>query len=196
MFTMVAADWRNTKHLEAFHNWQNDPHVAKGWKQSGPIEEHRQYLQNNEEDPHILSVFGLFDGEFFGYFEVYWAAEDHLGAYYRFKDWDRGRHSLVGNRRLRGAHRVRAWWSGLMHYCFLDEPRTQRLVGEPRESNDVVAQYDRDHGFWHEGTVDLPHKRAHLAMVTRERFFKLAALHWGEETGIEGERQEKVEAKL
>jgi len=196
VFSMVALDWRDAAHLAAFHRWQNDPHVAKGWRQTGSVDEHRAYLRDAERDPHVLAVLGRFDDELFGYFEVYWGAEDHLGAHYRFDDWDRGRHSLVGNSRLRGAHRVRAWWSGLMHYCFLDDPRTQRLVGEPRESNDVVAQYDRDHGFWHEGTVDLPHKRARLAMVSREQFFKLAALHWGDESGVGEARDGKVQAKL
>lgn len=194
--TLVAVDWRLPEHLNAFHTWQNDPHVSAGWNQSGPESEHRDYLAANEKDPHILSVFGAFEGELFGYFEVYWGPEDHLGAYYESQDWDRGRHSLVGNRRLRGPHRVRAWWSGLMHYCFLDEPRTMRLVGEPREGNEVVAQYDRDHGFWHQGSVDLPHKRANLAIVTRERFFALSKLHWGDESGIEGERAVKAVAKL
>jgi hypothetical protein len=188
VFSMVALDWRNEAHLAAFHQWQNSPRVANGWNQTGSLDQHRAYLKELESDPHVLTLLGRFDDELFAYFEVYWSAEDHLGAYYRCDEWDRGRHFLVGNERLRGPHRVRAWWSGLAHYCFLDDPRTQRVVGEPKESNHVVAQYDRDHGFWHECTVDLPHKRANLAMVSRERFFKLAVLHWGEQREIESSR--------
>jgi hypothetical protein len=186
--SMVALDWRLDAHLHAFHEWQNSPRVARGWNQTGTLDEHRAYLEALEKDPHALALIGRFDDELFAYFEVYWAAEDLLGAYYRADEWDRGRHFLVGNERLRGPPRVRAWWSGLAHYCFLDDARTQRVVGEPRESNVTVARYDREHGFWHECPVDLPHKRANLAMVSRDRFFRMAVFHWGEEEG--GEQQQ------
>ena len=188
-FSMVAVDYEDDAHLALFHKWQNDPRVSAGWNETGTLEQHKDYLRRQHEDPHQLAVLARFDDEFFGYYEIYWAKEDHLGTEYNAGDYDRGRHSLVGELRFRGPHRVRAWWSGLMHYCFLEDVRTERLVGEPRATGKTVIAYDAEHGFHVEKEVDLYHKRSALAMVGREKFFQMCPLHWGDEMGLDAARK-------
>lgn len=47
---------------------------------------------------------------------------------------------LVGSNAHRGPHRIRAWMPSLAHYCFLDDPRTQRVICEPNEKNEKIIK--------------------------------------------------------
>lgn len=175
-FSMVALDGADAAHAGLFHAWQNDPRVSQGWGLAGTAEQHRRYLGRVRADPHRLAVLAAFDGVFFAYFEVYWAREDAVGAYYHSLDFDRGREVLVGDVRYRGAYRVGAWWGSLMHYLFLDDPRTMQVVGEPKFTNSTVLAYDLVHGFGLDKFVDMPHKRGALMRCSRERFFQICPL--------------------
>ncbi|KAK4445070.1 acyl-CoA N-acyltransferase [Podospora aff. communis PSN243] len=180
-FSMVSLDPSDPTHVSLFHTWVNDPRVSQGWgNQSGTLDQHKAYLATCHADPHRQSILARFDDTFFAYFEVYWAKENPIGAYYSAGDFDRGRNSLVGDVRFRGPHRVSAWWSSLMHYLFLDETRTMQVVGEPQFTNSTVLMYDLIHGFGLEKFVDLPAKRAAFMSCSRERFFQLCPLGEGE----------------
>ena len=42
---------------------------------------------------------------------------------------------LVGSSHHRGPHKVKAWLPSLVHYAFLDDIRTERVVAEPNSLN-------------------------------------------------------------
>lgn len=113
--------------LERFNRWQNSPRVASFWQEEGSLEQHRQYLGKLQADPRVLTLIGCFDDQPFAYFEAYWAKEDRIAPFYDAGNYDRGIHMLVGEEQHRGPHKVASWLSALVHYLFLDDPRTQQI---------------------------------------------------------------------
>ncbi|MBA1200979.1 acetyltransferase [Pseudomonas capeferrum] len=167
-FEIADAD----RDLPAFNRWMNSPRVAEFWEEQGSLERHHAYLQTLLDDSHAQPVIGRFDGVAFGYFETYWAKEDRIAPFYQPHDFDRGLHLLVGEEAFRGKAFYTAWFSSLCHYLFLDDPRTQRIVCEPRHDNHrQIANFERS-GFTGVKHFDFPHKRALLVMLSRERFFE------------------------
>jgi len=167
-FRVAALD----QDLDRFNRWMNDPRVAVIWEEAGDLARHRAYLETRLADPHALPLIGCFDDEPFGYFELYWAKENRLGPHYDADDYDRGWHVLVGEDAFRGKAWITAWLPSLMHFMFLDDPRTQRIVGEPRATHaQQIRNLDRS-GFAKVKHVDFPNKRALLVMLLRERFFE------------------------
>ncbi|ATQ67895.1 MULTISPECIES: GNAT family N-acetyltransferase [Methylosinus] len=156
---------------ELLNAWMNTPRIAQIWEEAGPIDRHRAYIETLLSDPHMLPLIGEFDEAPFGWFEVYHAAENRLGPLYACEDFDRGWHVAIGDENSRGAAYVSAWLPSLTHFMFLDDPRTQRIVGEPRADHCRQLRNLERSGFATIGTVEFPHKRAALVMLTRDRFF-------------------------
>lgn len=153
------------------NRWMNDPRVAAVWAEEGDLDKHRAYLGGLIADPHMLPLIVSFNGEPFGYFEVYWAKENRLGPFYDAQDYDRGWHVLIGEDSFRGRPWITAWLPSLMHYIFLDDCRTERIVGEPRADHQQQIRNLDKAGFAKIKEFDFPHKRALLVMLLRERFF-------------------------
>ncbi|WP_434557896.1 GNAT family N-acetyltransferase [Pseudomonas sp. Z4-20] len=162
--------------LTRFNRWQNSPRVASFWQEEGSLEQHRQYLTKLQHDPRVLTLIGCFDEQPFAYFEAYWAKEDRIAPFYAASDYDRGIHMLVGEEQHRGPHKVASWLSALVHYLFLDDPRTQRVVAEPRADNARMIGHLHNQCFHCEKEFDFPHKRAALMILGRERFFERCSL--------------------
>lgn len=162
--------------LPRFNRWQNSARVAAFWQEEGSLDQHHAYLERLAEDPHVLTMIGCFDDEPFAYFEAYWAKEDRIGPYYGVGDYDRGLHMLVGEDAHRGPHKVACWLPTVAHFLFLDEPRTQRLVCEPRADNERMIAHLQRQGFYRQKDFDFPHKRAALMLLERERFFDRCVL--------------------
>lgn len=157
--------------LPRFHRWMNDPVVDHFWQEQGDLAKHRAYLEGIAADPHVIPLIACLDGQPFAYFEVYWAKEDRIAPFCEAGDYDRGWHVLVGEPAFRGKPFVSAWMPSISHYLFLDDPRTQRLVIEPRADNGKMMRSLDKCGYALLKEFDFPHKRAMLGMLLRERFF-------------------------
>jgi RimJ/RimL family protein N-acetyltransferase len=162
--------------LERFSRWQNSPRVLEFWQEGGTLEQHRAYLEKAAADPHTVTLIGCIDDEPFAYYEAYWAKEDRIAPFYEVGDYDRGIHMLVGEESHRGPHKVESWMTALVHYLLLDDPRTQRIVAEPRADNAKMIGHMQRLGFWREKEFNFPHKRAALMVQSRETFFERCGL--------------------
>ncbi len=162
--------------VERFTRWMNSPRVNAFWEMAGPQEEQEKYLQRQLASSHSYPLIGCYDDEPFGYFEVYWAPEDRLGRHYRWQPFDRGLHLLVGEDKWRGAPRIRSWLRGLSHYLWLAEPRTTRLLAEPRFDNERLFHHLPLAGYQTFKEFDFPHKRSRLVMCQRQNFFSEVGL--------------------
>lgn len=158
--------------LTLFSAWHNNKRVSVYWELEGTSEKHFDYLEKNLADPHLIPAIMEADGKPVGYFEFYWVKEDRLGPYYDSQDYDRGYHLLIGERAFLGMKNTDAALKCALHYLFLDDPRTLKIMGEPRSDNQKLLQYIDSFPAWKRvKEFDFPHKRAVLIECTRERLF-------------------------
>lgn len=154
-------------------DWHNSPRVSAFWNEEGDLSHHEAYLRRQLDDGHVTPVVGLINGERFGYFELYYAKEDNIGSYADAGNWDVGFHALIGEQAFRGPERVKVWIQSITHLLFLNDPRTHRVMLEPRVDNEKFIAYLQKYGFNREKDFNFPHKRAALMVITRERFFEV-----------------------
>lgn len=163
--------------LAAFHQWHNQDRVADFWELKKSAPELREYLEKGLADPHQIPLIMEFDGEAAGYFEVYWVAEDRLGPYYESEAFDRGFHFLIGNEKFLGFENTDAALRSICHFIFLDDPRTRKIMAEPRSDNGKVLRYVETFKAWKKlKEFDFPHKRAALLECRREKFFSQGSI--------------------
>ncbi|CAO1604390.1 hypothetical protein XANCAGTX0491_007948 [Xanthoria calcicola] len=156
---------------DLLHTWMNDPRVDALFGMAGPRPVQEKMLRDALNTKHSFPVIGCWDGKPFGYFELYWVKEDRLGRYlssHDYGNWDRGFHALVGEQEFRGPHRVKVWMSALVHLCWLADPRTERVMLEPRVDNTKFINYLQEVGFYKEREIAFPHKQAALMKIRRE----------------------------
>jgi len=135
--TMASLNLELKSDAEYLNKWMNDPRVSHFWGEQGDITHQEIFIKNGLKSKNSFPVIGCWDGKPFGYFEIYWVKEDNLGKYVPIvSDWDRGFHCLVGEQEFRGPHRVKIWLSALVHYCWLADNRTERVMLEPRVDNE------------------------------------------------------------
>lgn len=159
------------KDLETFHQWHNQPRVYEFWELNQSKEELKSYMEKIKNDPHMIPTIIEFDHRPVGYFEMYWTLEDRLGPYYEADAFDRGFHFLIGEKDALGFENTDAVLKSALHYLFLNDPRTRRVMAEPRHDNKKVIRYAAYSGWKILKEFDFPHKRAALLECKRENFF-------------------------
>ncbi|KAL5534935.1 hypothetical protein ACEPAF_3025 [Sanghuangporus sanghuang] len=176
MLTFHMIDVGSKEDMDAFHRWMNDPRVHAGWGEAGDEEKHRGYVRSMMDEPSVLPLVMSWDGERMGYAELVWIKENHVATYVPgigAQDYDRGLHVLVGEDKYRGHEFSQAWFRSLTHYMFLADPRTWRIIGEPKRINGPIIRTSEDAGMHLETkSFYFPYKHSVMTMNLRERLFK------------------------
>ncbi|ACV27452.1 GNAT family N-acetyltransferase [Kangiella koreensis] len=160
------------EHLDLFYQWHNQPYVYEFWELNQTKDELKQYLQKLETEPQVEPVIGYINDEPCAYFEIYWAYYDRIAPYCDATLYDRGYHLLIGNKRYLGMNNTILWLNLVNDFIFKDDPRTQRIVGEPRADNVGILKYLEHTPFEKIKEFDFPHKRAALLVCERGQFYK------------------------
>jgi len=82
----------------------------------------------------------------------------------------------VGEDKFRGLTRSKAWMNSIHHFSFLSDPRTERVIGEPKANNPGIIKVSLETGMHIMTMFDFPYKRSVMTWNPRERFFKLDLL--------------------
>lgn len=160
------------KDLDLFHQWHNQQYVYEFWELNQSKPELKEYLTDLHNKDFILPVIGYIDGVPCAYFEVYWAFYDRIAPYCDATTYDRGYHVLIGNKDSLGRANTINWLNLVNDFIFQDDPRTQRIVGEPRADNKGLLKYLKHTSFIKVKEFDFPHKRAALLECCRQQFYQ------------------------
>ena len=170
-----------SRHMAAFHKWHNDERVNSAWGERGSLEMHREYVESVLDDPNVWPCMLSWDGELMGYVEVVWAKENHVGQHYPngvvVGDWERGIHVLAGESKFVGSGMSETWIRSLVHYIYLADPRTERVIGEPDHTNKAILAVAKNSGFHTQTFFDFPYKRSAMVLNVRDSFFTQCRLY-------------------
>ena len=105
-----------------------------------------------------------------GYAEFYWAAHDSISQHYDYYDTDRGFHLLIGEDSFLGVENTKSVFKAIMHYLYLADSHTQRIIVEPDKHNHRFIKYMQILSDWKLiKEADLPDKEQpfsyHTAMI-------------------------------
>lgn len=172
--TITIAPMRPEEHGTTIHSWLTAP---KAWAWSMTEESNQgvvEYLRGVDRDPHQQAWVGSVDGLPTFLVETYDPREVLLTDVPEIRDGDIGMHVLVAP--ATGA-RVPGLTTSVMHaaarLCF-EHLDAKRIVVEPDARNAAIAAKNAELGFRVLRELRVDGKLAHLSVLERERFARLA----------------------
>ncbi len=161
------------KHLEIFHKWHNQDYVSNFWEMNFSIEKLQKHIEDIYKNPYHEAVILNIDNQPVGYYEVYWATEDRIAPFCSPKEFDRGIHLLIGEKKYL---KTTLAYESIFHiskFLFEFDDRTQNIWGEPRADNKAILHLAEQLPGWEFiKEFSFPHKRAALLCCSKENFLK------------------------
>ena len=157
------------KDLDMLYDWVTKPY-AKYW---GMLDHSKEAVLEAynliENNPYHHTYIGMLNGDPIFLMERYKVSEDELAVYFEVGLNDYGMHVLVAPVQKRIPQLTWHIFSTIMEY-FFSLPYVDRVVVEPDVNNDKIHVLNRRAGFEYIREIELPHKKAALAICTRKSY--------------------------
>jgi len=158
------------------HNWVTRDYAVFWGMQGATIEDVVGEYKRLTTPEHYDVFIGLCNGEPAFMLERYNPQEDLINDYYEAKKTDCGIHIIVAPP---GKHKVRnfTWYmfNAIADFVFQDS-QVERVLVEPDIRNKKMFAICERIGFQLDKVVELPHKTAQLAFLTRKRYQQFKSL--------------------
>ncbi len=146
--------------------WVTRPY-AKYWGMQGytlaQFEE--EYKKTESQEHHHICIGVLNDDPIF-LMEYYSPNNDSIADHYEVLPGDTGMHILVAPAEKKISKFTWNVFTTVMDFLF-SNPKTKRIVVEPDVMNQKIHVLNTKAGFRYQKEIQLPHKKAHIALCTR-----------------------------
>lgn len=160
---------------ELLHGWVTQPRARFWMMQDRTVEEVREIYEWIADQPGQHAWLARLDGEPAALFQDYLPGDEEVGAHFDVRPGDRGVHFLMAPASVPAGER-RGYSRALLGFMVdfvLSDPDVQRVVAEPDVRNEKSVGLLRRLGWELGDAVELAHKPAQLAFLTRERYEEL-----------------------
>ncbi|WP_414752265.1 GNAT family N-acetyltransferase [Anabaena sp. CCY 9910] len=157
--------------VEMIYDWMQQKHLIPFWKLNISFAEFQEYLQKSLTADHKKLFIGSLDGEPVSYGIIYQVIKDNIRHYYPYQESDMGGHIAIGKREHFDKEYIFPIFRGSSALVF-HLYKTERLIIEPDSRNRIVIPTQEQCGFYIYDEVKLPHKKATLMILEREKFFQ------------------------
>lgn len=152
--------------ITTIHHWVNQPY-AKFWGMENTSQDQVfEMYQKIIEDKNHNAYIGVLNNEPIFLCESYSAIHDTIANFYEAKNTDLGMHILVAPVKKKIPKFTWHIFSYVMSF-FFDYLQAQRVVVEPDINNDKIHVLNIKAGFTYLKVIQLPNKKAHLALCTK-----------------------------
>ena len=162
---------------ELVHGWVSEERARFWMMQDRTVEEVREIYGWIAEQPGQHAWLARLDGEPAALFQDYLPGAEEVGEHFEVRPGDRGVHFLMAPP-TRAAGERRGYSRALLGFMLdfvMSDPDVQRLVAEPDVRNEKSVGLLGRLGWELGDAVELTHKPAQLAFLTRERYEELRA---------------------
>ncbi len=157
------------------HEWVNLDYAIFWGMQNYTLEEVKAEYKTLMQPAHYDIFVGEYKGEAVFILERYAPTQDVVGDYYPAKDTDKGIHIIVAPPKVKISNFTWYLFRTIMDFVFEDTTIKQILV-EPDIRNKKMFALCQRIGFQLDKIIELPHKTAQLAFLSRATYQQLKLL--------------------